>query len=160
MPVGVAGAYSRDCANRALAEADLVFFIGSHTGGQVTNNWMFPPPGTKIIQLDIYPAELGRNYPNAVSILGDEALPVVEAVPREEDFYDFSARYTIGRTTFVCPAQLNHDETAHVQELALDVYRLLGCRGFARIEGGHLYPMERPDETAAIVQSWLTEVPG
>ncbi len=69
--VGVPGAYSRDCANRVLAEADLVFFVGSHAGGQVTNNWMFPPPGTQVIQLDIDPAELGRNYPNAVSILGD-----------------------------------------------------------------------------------------
>ncbi|MFL5108691.1 MAG: thiamine pyrophosphate-binding protein [Xanthobacteraceae bacterium] len=71
LAVGVAGSYSRDCANRALTEADLVFFIGSHTGGQVTNNWMFPPPGTKVIQLDIDPLELGRNYPNAVSLLGD-----------------------------------------------------------------------------------------
>jgi acetolactate synthase I/II/III large subunit len=68
---GVPGAYSRDCANRALAEADVVFFIGSHTGGQVTNNWMFPPVGTKVVQLDIEPEELGRNYPNAVSILAD-----------------------------------------------------------------------------------------
>ncbi len=68
---GVPGAYSRDCANRALAETDLAFFIGSHTGGQVTNNWMFPPEGTKVIQLDIDPAELGRNYPNVVSVLGD-----------------------------------------------------------------------------------------
>ena len=42
----------------------------------------------------------------AVSILGDEPLPVVEAVPREEDFYDFEARYEIGRTRFVCPAEL------------------------------------------------------
>ena len=74
LAVGVAGAYSRDCANRALAEADLVFFIGSHTGGQVTNNWMFPPVGTTVIQLDIDPAELGRNYPNLVSILGDAKL--------------------------------------------------------------------------------------
>ena len=71
LAVGVPGAYSRDCANRALAEADLVFFIGSHTGGQVTNNWMFPPEGAKVIQLDIDPQALGRNYPNAVSILGD-----------------------------------------------------------------------------------------
>jgi acetolactate synthase I/II/III large subunit len=69
--VGVPGAYSRDCANKALHEADLVFFIGSHTGGQVTNNWMFPKPGTPVIQLDIDPQELGRNYPNRVSILGD-----------------------------------------------------------------------------------------
>jgi acetolactate synthase I/II/III large subunit len=72
--VGVPGAYSRDCANRTLAEADVVFFAGSHTGGQVTNNWMFPPLGTTVIQLDINPDELGRNYPNAVSILGDAKL--------------------------------------------------------------------------------------
>ena len=41
-----------------------------------------------------------------MSVLDGEALPVVEAVPREEDFYDFEARYEIGRTTFVCPAEL------------------------------------------------------
>jgi D-alanine-D-alanine ligase len=70
----------------------------------------------------------------AVSILGDEPLPIVEAVPREEDFYDFSARYTIGRTSFVCPAQLGDALTERVQGLALDVFRLLGCRGFARID--------------------------
>ena len=82
--VGVPGAYSRDCANRALAEADLVFFIGSHAGGQVTNNWMFPAPGTKVVQLDIEPGELGRNYPNTVSVLGDAKTTLrrmVDAVP-------------------------------------------------------------------------------
>ena len=70
----------------------------------------------------------------AVSILGDEPLPIVEAVPREEDFYDFSARYTIGRTSFVCPARLGDPMTERAQALALDVFRLLGCRGFARID--------------------------
>ena len=70
----------------------------------------------------------------AVSILGDEPLPVVEAVPREEDFYDFSARYTIGRTSFVCPAALDDAQTERARTLALDVFRLLGCRGFARID--------------------------
>ncbi|MBI3917886.1 MAG: thiamine pyrophosphate-binding protein [Betaproteobacteria bacterium] len=84
LAVGVPGAYSRDCANRVLHEADLVFFIGSHCGGQVTNNWMFPPPGTKVIQLDIDPTELGRNYPNAVSILGDAKVSLrrmIDAAP-------------------------------------------------------------------------------
>jgi len=71
LAVGIPGAYSRDCANKVLYEADLVFFIGSHAGGQVTNNWMFPRPGTPVIQIDIDPEELGRNYPNTVSILGD-----------------------------------------------------------------------------------------
>jgi len=84
----------------------------------------------------------------AVSVLGDEALPVVEAVPREEDFYDFSARYTIGRTEFVCPAELEDGRTERAQGLALAVFRLLGCRGFARVDlmleeaTGELYVLE------------------
>jgi D-alanine-D-alanine ligase len=74
----------------------------------------------------------------AVSVLdgpaGPVALPVVEAVPREEDFYDYESRYEIGMTTFVCPAELSDDTTARAQELALAVYRLLGCRGVARVD--------------------------
>jgi acetolactate synthase I/II/III large subunit len=69
--VGVAGIYSRACANQAVSEADLVFFVGNHTGGQVTANWRIPAAGTPVIQLDIDGTELGRNYPNAVSLLGD-----------------------------------------------------------------------------------------
>ncbi len=65
---------------------------------------------------------------------GPTALPVVEAVPRDEDFYDFEARYEIGRTSFVCPAELPEETTRRAQELALSVYRLLGCYGFARVD--------------------------
>ena len=71
LSVGVMGTCSRWCANRVVFEADLVFFIGSHTGSQVTNNWRIPAIGTPVIQLDIDPLELGRNYPNTVSLLGD-----------------------------------------------------------------------------------------
>jgi acetolactate synthase-1/2/3 large subunit len=70
LSMGLVGGYSRACANRAVAEADVVFFIGSHTGGQVTGNWKFPPPGNAVIQLDIDPYELGRNYP-CTPLLGD-----------------------------------------------------------------------------------------
>ncbi|MFQ5878925.1 MAG: thiamine pyrophosphate-binding protein [Dehalococcoidia bacterium] len=71
LSVGVVGTYSRWCANRVVAEADLVFFIGSHTGSQVTNNWTIPRPGTPVMQLDIEAEELGRNYPNVASLWGD-----------------------------------------------------------------------------------------
>ena len=79
---------------------------------------------------------LGRDL--AVSVLhgagGPEALPVVEAVPREEDFYDFEARYEIGRTTFACPAKLPEAVGERAQELAVQAYELLGCYGFARVD--------------------------
>ena len=75
----------------------------------------------------------------AVSILeaGDgaaQALPVVEAVPQGEDFYDFEARYEIGRTAFICPADLPAETTRAAQELAMAVYRLFGLYGFARVD--------------------------
>jgi D-alanine-D-alanine ligase len=70
----------------------------------------------------------------AVSILDGKPLPVVEAVPRDEEFYDFEARYEIGRTSFVCPAELPDGVTESAQELALRTYRLLGCEAFARVD--------------------------
>jgi D-alanine-D-alanine ligase len=65
---------------------------------------------------------------------GPEALPLVEAIPRSGDRYDFEARYEIGRTEFVCPAALDDDTTLRTQALALAAYRVLGCYGFARID--------------------------
>ncbi len=62
------------------------------------------------------------------------ALPVVEAIPREEEFYNYESRYEIGMTTFVCPAELGDRVTERAQELALETYRLLGCHGVARVD--------------------------
>jgi D-alanine-D-alanine ligase len=70
----------------------------------------------------------------AVSVLGGEALPVVEAIPAQGDAYDFEARYEIGRTRFVCPAELSESEQTAVTEAALATYRALGCSGFARVD--------------------------
>ncbi len=74
----------------------------------------------------------------AVSILDENAvpvvLPIVEAVPEQEDFYDFEARYEIGRTRFVCPAEIDDAIAARAGEIALETYGLLGCAGFARVD--------------------------
>jgi D-alanine-D-alanine ligase len=85
---------------------------------------------------------LERHVPGrdlAVSILdgpdgATTALPIVEAVPEQEDFYDFEARYEIGRTRFVCPAELDAAISQRASELAVAVYSLLGCSGFARVD--------------------------
>ena len=78
--IGVPGTYSRWCANRVLSEADLVFFIGSHAGGQVTTNWQVPKPGIAAIQLDIDPEELGRNYPLQAALLGDAKVTLEKLI--------------------------------------------------------------------------------
>ena len=65
----------------------------------------------------------------AVSIIEQrgalQVLPIVEAVPEQEDFYDFESRYEIGRTRFVCPAELADELAARAS--ATRARRSTGC---------------------------------
>jgi D-alanine-D-alanine ligase len=80
----------------------------------------------------------GREF--AVSILHSadgkwaQALPVLEAVKRPDDHDFFAARYEIGRTTFTCPAELPFAVADEAQDLAVAVYKLMGCYGLARVD--------------------------
>jgi len=71
LSVGVVGTYSRESANRVVAQADLVCFVGTQAGGMTTHFWAIPKIGTPAIQIDIDPETLGRNYPLKASVLGD-----------------------------------------------------------------------------------------
>ncbi len=68
--IGVPGTYSRSCTNKLMRRADLILYVGSQTSGQVTHFWKFPTAGTPVIQIGIDPSDLGRNYPNKVSLAG------------------------------------------------------------------------------------------
>jgi acetolactate synthase-1/2/3 large subunit len=84
LSVGVVGSYSRESANRCVAAADLVCFIGTETGGMTTHFWAVPAIGTPAIQIDIEPESLGRNYPLQASVLGD-AKAVLSAMLAQLD---------------------------------------------------------------------------
>jgi acetolactate synthase-1/2/3 large subunit len=71
LSVGVAGTYSRECANQVVARADLVCFIGTGTGSMTTHFWAVPPIGTPAIQIDIEASHLGRNYPLRAAVAAD-----------------------------------------------------------------------------------------
>jgi D-alanine-D-alanine ligase len=69
----------------------------------------------------------------AVSLLNGIALPTVEARPREEDRFNYEARYEIGRTDYVCPADLGPAE-GPVIDAALRAWDALGFDGFGRVD--------------------------
>ncbi len=71
LSVGVVGSYSVRCANQVVSEADLVIYIGSNTGDQVTHSWRVPAIGTAVVQIDINPSEIGRSYPGTIGVVGD-----------------------------------------------------------------------------------------
>ena len=84
LSAGVVGAYSRWCTNRIVSEADLVLFVGSHTGSQVTLDWRIPREGTPVIQIDIDPSELGRSYPAQVPLHGDARVTLRRLIEASE----------------------------------------------------------------------------
>ncbi len=67
------------------------------------------------------------------TILGDEAMPLIEIRPHE-GFYDYHNKYTSGRSDYLCPAPLQDALGQQIQETALKAYRALDCRGFARVD--------------------------
>ena len=69
-----------------------------------------------------------------VGILGNEALPVLELVPKRQQFYDYEAKYTRGETEFIIPARLEARTATKIGELALKIHQLIGCRGFSRVD--------------------------
>ena len=73
----------------------------------------------------------GREF--TVSVLGGQALPVVEIIPHE-GFYDYRHKYTKGHTEYECPADLLEQDAEFMQNLAESAYEALGCRAYCRVD--------------------------
>ena len=68
-----------------------------------------------------------------VGILGDEALPVGEIIPKHE-LYDYECKYTAGMAQEIFPADLPPSLSAQAQAQAGQAFRALKLRGYARID--------------------------
>ena len=64
---------------------------------------------------------------------GPRALAVTELIV-ESGFYDFENKYTDGKTTHVCPAQIPSEIERICLDYALRAHQLLGCKGTSRTD--------------------------
>jgi D-alanine-D-alanine ligase len=60
------------------------------------------------------------------------ALPVTEISPISSAFFDYYAKYTAGACEEITPARISETATQNVQEMAVRVHELVGCRGLSR----------------------------
>lgn len=68
-----------------------------------------------------------------VGVLGDVVLPVIEIRPLE-GFYDYTNKYTKGKTEYLCPAPLEEELTALIQKQALAAHRAVGRAVYSRVD--------------------------
>jgi D-alanine-D-alanine ligase len=68
-----------------------------------------------------------------VAVLGEEILPSVRIQPAGT-FYDYEAKYLSDETKYFCPGCEESTEEAAMQSLVLKAWKVLGCRGWGRID--------------------------
>ncbi len=73
----------------------------------------------------------GAEY--TAAILGNAALPLIRLEPSVE-FYDFEAKYIRNDTQYHCPSGLSPEQEAACQKMALEAFRLVGCRDWGRVD--------------------------
>lgn len=67
------------------------------------------------------------------SVLADAPLPLV-AIEPDRDFYDYHAKYLSDATRYLCPAPVDEALTAHIQELAMAAFAVIGARHWGRVD--------------------------
>ncbi|HWO73056.1 MAG TPA: biosynthetic-type acetolactate synthase large subunit, partial [Dehalococcoidia bacterium] len=69
--MGMPGMHGMYWNNMAISEADLIIGVGMRFDDRVTGSLKDFAPKAKIVHIDIDPAEIGKNLPTAVPIVGD-----------------------------------------------------------------------------------------
>ncbi len=68
-----------------------------------------------------------------VTVIAGEAYPVIEIQPKA-GFYDYSNKYTAGRTDYLCPAPIDDKIASAMSKTAVKAFESLGCEGFSRVD--------------------------
>jgi D-alanine-D-alanine ligase len=68
-----------------------------------------------------------------VAVLINEALPVLEIVPKG-GLYDYKSKYTSGMSEYIVPANIPKEVAEKAQQQALTAFYSLGCEGYSRVD--------------------------
>jgi D-alanine-D-alanine ligase len=97
-----------------------------------------------------------------------EALPVIEIIPGEGfEFFDYTAKYTVGATREICPARIDEAITKKAQDLAIRAHQALYLKGYSRtdmiLSGNDIFVLETntiPGMTATSLYPQSAQVAG
>jgi acetolactate synthase-1/2/3 large subunit len=78
LALGMIGMHGRKAGNFAISDADVIIAIGCRFSDRTTGNVNCFAPEAKIIHVDIEPAEIGKNVPVEVPVVGDAKLVLKE----------------------------------------------------------------------------------
>ena len=70
------------------------------------------------------------------AILGNHDLVVgeVDEIELQDGFFDYFEKYNLKTSRIILPARLSEEEREKIKKTALEIYKILGCTGFARVD--------------------------
>ncbi|MTI10778.1 D-alanine--D-alanine ligase [Curvivirga aplysinae] len=101
-----------------------VYIVGENEAAPDLSEWTF---GDALIEEFVDGKEL------TVAVMDGKALTVTELCPHE-GFYSYEAKYTDGKTTHICPAEVDSSLADRMKEHAVQAHNVLGCRGVTRTD--------------------------
>jgi len=63
-----------------------------------------------------------------------EAMPIIEIIPKVSEWFDYKAKYEVGGSEEVCPAEISDSVCIRIQESALKIFKAIGCYDLARVD--------------------------
>lgn len=88
--LGMSGFWGTQYINDSCRNADLILALGTRFKEADSSSWYpeftFDIPKTKLIQIDIEPSEIGRNYPVEIGVIADlkQSLEILCNIAREK----------------------------------------------------------------------------
>jgi len=92
--LGMLGMHGTRTANYSMDQADLIFSIGARFDDRITGKLDEFAPNAKFIHLDIDPAEIGKNVPAHIPIVGDAKQVLGKLIPEYEHLEADGSRLT------------------------------------------------------------------
>jgi acetolactate synthase-1/2/3 large subunit len=163
LALGTVGRYSRNYANAALRNADVILAIGTRLGGMVTDSYKLIGPDAHLIHVTVESEAIGQNFPTDLGLVADarsfltvaltaaEALPTAPGEDRETYLAGLAAERAAWRRKRDGFARLEvagclrpEAIMATVDELMTDDAIVCADTGYASAWAGGLLDMRRP----------------
>jgi D-alanine---D-serine ligase len=70
------------------------------------------------------------------AVLGNQELTIgeVDEIELTEGFFDYTEKYTLKSSQIHMPARIDEQTAEQIKQTAAEIYKLLGCKGFARVD--------------------------
>jgi acetolactate synthase-1/2/3 large subunit len=165
LSLGCVGRSGTECAARAAREADLVIAVGARFSDNHTSNWrrgaIYDVPRTKIIQVNVDPEEIGRNYPVELGLISDGAafledlLDASTGKPEDRrEWIDTVTGYRAEWRAEIEPVITAPTSPIHQGRLCHEVGETLRDRGHVFIDIGDIIQYAEPYMTIRRPGSW------